>query len=251
MAEAGEQVENTEQQQEVDPIVQQASEMGWKPKEEYDGDPSKWVSAEIYVARAPLFEKIESQSKQIKDTQKALQELKAHQTKIAAAEYKRALETLKAQRRAALQEGDLEAAEEFRDQMDDLKQQQVKPEEEIPPAFHEWKSQNSWYDSDEDMRDFADIKGAKFAKDFPNDPEKVLEKVSEAVKKAFPDKFKKPVNPNREKAPSVEGDSAPVGTATGKGFKLTEDEERVAARFERQGIMSRADYIKQIKSIRG
>lgn len=252
MAEDGTQ-ENTQEQaaQEVDPTVAAAIEMGWRPKEEYDGDPAKWVSAEIYVARAPLFEKIESQSKIIKDTKKAIEELKAHQAKIAEAEYKRAYETLKAQRKNALAEGDLVTADEYQDQLEELKQNAPRTEPDIPPAFQEWRSQNDWYDNDEDMRDFADIKGAKFAKDFPNDPDKVLEKVTEAVKKAFPDKFKAPKNPARERAPAVESDTAPVGTSSGRGFKLTEEEERVAARFERTGVMTRADYIKQIKSTRG
>ena len=40
-------LENKEATPEVNPLQEQAREMGWKPKEEYEGDPDKWVDESI------------------------------------------------------------------------------------------------------------------------------------------------------------------------------------------------------------
>lgn len=233
-------------------IEDQAKEMGWRPQDEYDGEPTKWVDANIFVARAPLFEKIEQQNKRLKETDKTLQELKAFQSKIAETEYKRALDTLKHQRRAALEEGDVVAAEDIRDQMDELKQ---KPPVEtkinaVPKEFTDWVEDNPWYESDEDMRDFADSRGNKLGKNGDLSPAQVLKRVAEDTKKAFPDKFKAR-NPARDRVSSVETESSAGTFTSSKAFKLSAEEEQVCSRFVKQGVMSREDYIKELKKTRG
>ena len=42
----------------VDPYESEAREQGWKPKEEYEGDPEKWRPAKEFVERGELFGKI-------------------------------------------------------------------------------------------------------------------------------------------------------------------------------------------------
>ena len=106
--EAPAQEEPTQDQPELT-VEDKAREMGWSPKEDFEGDESKWVSAETFVARKPLFDKIESQSKYIKSvekstrqTQEALQALAEHHKKVALVAFKKELGDLKTQRRAAL-----------------------------------------------------------------------------------------------------------------------------------------------------
>src|ERR1700758_5180010 len=86
------------------PTQQEALSQGWVPKEEFSGDPEKFVDAGEFLRRGELFRKIESQSKEMKDMRKALQELAKHNSQIRDVEYKRALETLKAEKKAALNE---------------------------------------------------------------------------------------------------------------------------------------------------
>ena len=41
-----------------DPYELEAREQGWKPQDEYEGDPNKWRPAKEFVERGELFGKI-------------------------------------------------------------------------------------------------------------------------------------------------------------------------------------------------
>ena len=106
------------------PTQQEALAQGWVPKDEYDGDPEKFVDAGEFLRRGELFRKIESQSKEMKDMRKALAEMAKHNAKIREVEYQRALDTLKAEKKAALSEGDADRVVEIDDKIDLVKTQQ-------------------------------------------------------------------------------------------------------------------------------
>ena len=78
----------------VDSYEQQAREQGWRPKEEYEGDPEKWRPAKEFVERGELFGKIDTLGKELKETKKALKMLQEHNEKIKESEFKRAVEEL-------------------------------------------------------------------------------------------------------------------------------------------------------------
>src|SRR5512138_1524244 len=55
-----------------------AREKGWRPKEEYEGDHEAWVDAEEFIKRQPLFDKIKSQSKKLKELEKTIEAISVH-----------------------------------------------------------------------------------------------------------------------------------------------------------------------------
>ena len=63
-------VEDTELKQEpvkqepvqLTAIEERASAQGWRPKDEWDGDPDEWVSAREFVRAGELFKKIDDQT---------------------------------------------------------------------------------------------------------------------------------------------------------------------------------------------
>ena len=232
----------------------QAKEQGWKPKEEYEGDPDKWRPAKEFVERGELFSKIDSMGKDLKETRKALKMLQEHHSKVKETEFKNALTELKALQKKHLEEGNSDAYLETTELLTDLKTEQKAREivtEQTPqtpdPRFLTWVGENKWYEKDREMRDYADTLGAGYAQRNPNlEPEEVLQYVTAQVKNRFKDKF---VNPNRSKPNSVEGASAP---AANKGsFELTEDERKVMNTFVRAGVMSKEEYIAQVKAMKG
>jgi hypothetical protein len=160
----------------------EAREMGWAPKEEFKGDPERWVDAEAYVERGKtvlpilnasnkklreelaevnrkLAEQAE-QNKQLAENTRALQESAADMARL---QYKRALDSLKAQKKDALAEGDHEAVVEIDEAVAELK---AKGEPKAPAApapkpttaaapvdinaqyFKDFKAANPWLDSD-------------------------------------------------------------------------------------------------------
>lgn len=248
------QVESTQQEVKADPYEEQARSQGWKPKEEYEGDPEKWRPAKEFTERGELFGKIDTMGKELKETRKALRMLQEHHTKVKETEYNNALTELKALQKKHLEEGNSDGYLEATELLTDLKTEQKAREvvgQNTPaqpdPRFISWTQENKWYQADAEMRDFADAIGMGYAQKNPSlDPEDVLNYVTSQVKSRFKDKF---VNPNRNKPSSVEGASSPASKKS--SFELTEDERRTMNTFVRAGVMSKEDYIAEVKKMKG
>ena len=53
--------QNLEQEApELSPIEQKAIQMGWRPKEQFEGDEEEFIDAKEFVRRQPLFDRIEN-----------------------------------------------------------------------------------------------------------------------------------------------------------------------------------------------
>lgn len=243
------------QQPEADSYEEQARTQGWRPKEEFEGDPEKWRPAREFVERGELFGKIDSMGKELKETRKALKMLQEHHTKVKETEYARAVTELKALQKKHLEEGNSDGYLEATELLTDLKAEQKAREvaaeitpQQPDPRFVNWTQENQWYAKDAEMREFADSVGMGYAQRNPGiDPEDVLKYVTQQVKKTFKDKF---VNPNREKPSSVEG--ASNAPSSGKGsFQLTDEERKVMNTFVRTGVMTKEEFIAEVKRMRG
>lgn len=253
-------VENQPDQTQVTPVADpyeaQAREQGWKPKEEYEGDPEKWRPAKEFAERGELFGKIDSMGKELKETRKALKMLQEHHSKVKESEYKRAVDELKALQKKHLEDGNSDGYLETTELLTDLKAEQKAREvvnqnapATVDPRFTEWVASNKWYSANPEMRQYADVVGLGYAQQNPNlDPEEVLQYVTAQVKAHYRDKFS---NPNRTKPSSVEGTNTTSSPKKESGIELTDDERRVMSTFIRQNILTKEEYIAQLKSMRG
>ncbi len=248
--------EQTQEPRELSAVEQKALEMGWRPKEEFDGDEEDFIDATEFVRRKPLFDKIEYQSKELKEVKKVLRSLQEHHTKVKETEFKRAVDYLKAQKKEALEVGDMDRVVELDDQLVDIRATQKAAErvepatQEVHPDFTAWVDTNKWYATDKSLRTFADNLGVSYAQEHPElEPKEVLKYVTATVKRAFPEKFQ---NPNRTKPAAVDGGSpASKPTKASDSFSLTEEEERVMKQFVRAGILTKEQYINDVKAMRG
>ena len=234
----------------------EAREQGWRPKEEWQGDPEKWRPAKEFVERGELFSKIDYMGKELKETRKALKMLQEHHSKVRETEYNRAVQELKALQKQHLADGDADKYLEATELLTDLKAEQkarevaaemVPQTPQVDQRFVDWTTRNPWYTKDTRMREYADMVGMDYAKRNPDiDPVEVLKFVTAEVKVRFKDRFE---NPNRSKQ-SVE--SSTSGTPPSKeDFKLTDDERKVMNTFVRTGAMSKEEFIAELKSMRG
>lgn len=240
----------------VDSYTQQAVEQGWKPKEEYQGDPDKWKPAKEFVERGELFKKIDTMGKELKETRRALQMLKEHHNKVKEVEYSKAVNELKQLQKKHLEEGNSDGYLETTELLTDLKAEQKAREvvQEVTPTqpdprFVSWVTDNKWYNSNPEMRQFADAVGMGYAQTNRNlSPEEVLAYVTKEVKERFKDKF---VNPNRTKSTLVGSSNTSAGTSTKNDIELTDDERRVMNTFIRTGVLTKEEYIAEIRRMRG
>ena len=237
------------------PAEAKAMERGWVPKDVWEADEKnagkKWRDADEFNDRGELFEKIEELGKKAKNAQKALDQLSEHHKKVKEVEYNRALNTLKQQKKAALEDGDADALIAIDDKIADVKEQrrvETAPQNsEVPVELEQWVSKNKWYEQKSEMAADADAIGISYKAKFPDKSMKeVLTHVENQIKKLYPDEFE---NPNKPKTGLVESSSTTKTTRSSGGFQLTDEEERVARNFERQGIMTRDEYIKEIKAL--
>ena len=238
------------EEQEINPVEQEALELGWQPKEDFEADPKnegkKWRSAEEFMDRKPLFDKIDQQGKELKQVKQALQHLAYQNKKVEHLAYQRALEELKAQKAAALEEGDHAAVVNIDERIVELKTtpptMEAPQESEPTPEFQQWVDQNKWYVNDKEMRSVADGIGLSLARERVP-PQEIMTLVSERIKKIFPDKFNKRVPPG----PDSSGTRRSGGGSNVENM-LTPAEQRIMNTIVQTGV-SKEDYLKQFVAI--
>lgn len=201
----------------LSPAEEKALAGGWKPRDEWEGDPDEWVSAHEFNRAGEMMSRIQSQTGQLKQTQaelnkmrEALKNLSEHNKKLAEKERELALSKLKKERDIALEEQDLVTAENIRDKMEDLKSTETEvieveddktTENTIDPVFETWiqKPENSWYNDDVVMQGAANALAAEYVKQHPEGTpeasmELLLEHVTGKIKEKFPQEFgEKPI----------------------------------------------------------
>lgn len=181
-------------------VIERAREMGWRPQEEFRGDPERWVDAETYVARADTVLPIVKAEKlklerQLEETRRELEgmkgALKSSQDSIAALEefyteetkrqVDRARSTLKAKIREARDAGNLDDeldlneeltrlnAAEARAVKEDKKPAGDKPADPPPLSEHykSWAEENAWFNVDAKKTRRATVIAAEIAEDMP------------------------------------------------------------------------------------
>jgi hypothetical protein len=232
-------------------IESRAAEQGWRPKDEWDGDPEAWRPAKEFLDRGELFKKIDQQNRELKEFKKTLEQFAQHHQRVAQAEYKRARDELLKEKKEALIEGDADAVIDIDEKLAAVREAQRAPAvPQVDPThqvlFQGWVQRNGWYETNEAMRAYADKVGNRLGATGMS-PNEILAEVEAAVKKEFAAKFE---NPNRNKPTAVEAGS---NKASGKKdtFQLSEEERRVMRRFVSQiPGMTEEKYIADLKKIK-
>lgn len=249
-------VDTPEGSEQENPIEAQAREQGWVPKEDFQGDEVKWVEAGEFIRRGELFKKIDQVSRTAKRAEQTLEEFKKHYARVKDTEYQHALATLKAERKVAMVDGDFDRVETIETQMDDVKaaaettKAEITRTTEVPevhPEVAQWVESNDWYNKDLPMKAYADTVAQQLNKQGITG-NALLKGIDTEIRKAFPAKF---TNPNRERTGAVEGSST---RSTGSGrdsFQLSEQEQRIMQSFVRDGVMTKAEYISDLKKVKG
>lgn len=236
----------------------EAKQHGWTPKDEFKGDPAKWVDAETFVDRADaVLPFLRKQNKALKIEMEGLKRdikrASAHFSKAEERAYERALTDLTAKQDAAAEVGDVDAVRAVRKEIADLKADvPVAPADvllEAREAEIDWRERNPWYDKGGIATDYANVLVDKHkAKTSEMAPAEFFDFISGEVLKRYPDAGKPA--PSRTAINPVEGGGTNRRAAGGKGWADMSPEERVegqrlADRWVRSGLLkTRDDYLK-------
>ena len=251
---------------------EKAKKKGWKPLEEFEGDPADWVDAKEFLGREPLFEANRDLKRQLKQQQTRFEQdmkvISSQFSQMNEQAHKRALMELQEQRDLAIIEKDIGAVRELDTKIDETKQAHVKAVQSTQTQtqtageteyMRDWRSENKWFDDDPTLQDEAVSIGVGYMmKNQGTSQEKMLEYVTDRIKKIYPEKFqtksrkgKEPVENSEDVGKEgagnvVEKSSPPLGNrGTKAGGKLSVNdlndmEKSVMRTFIKRGVFKEA-----------
>lgn len=235
--------------------------MGWVPKEEFRGPEEHWIDSEAFVNRGkqilPIVKKNNEEltrkllALEAKDRERDLtvaewKEFMQEAQKREREQFKQQIETLKAQKKQAINEGDGELVVELDDAIDAIREQQKEAKvapvqastyQEPDPAFVAFTSENPWYGIDEDKTAYANGIGPAIRAAHPHLVGKdFLDMVAARVASKFPSK--------EVRVSSVEGSGAPSQKRTKHAYNsLPEEAKKAHDKFVKQKLMTSEEYI--------
>ena len=254
----------------ADALENEARMNGWVPQEDWRGDPEDWRPADEFVRRGReinpilrrnnerLMTEIQKRDAEIAEMRSTFDEFKkfSEESRTRALEQQR--QELMNRKKQAFEEDDFETVtqvdEDLR-QLDRTPAPAPTPAAAPEPAYDprvqsevsDWFGQNTWYE-DPKMRAVADGLGATLRAQYPDlVGAKFLDKVKEEMQSLMPHKF-----PSTS-APRVEGGAPPSGRTRPSGRmtvdqafnKLPPEAKEACLKFEKQGLMTKQQYVKE------
>lgn len=188
-------------------VEQKAANHGWKPQDQFEGEPGDWRTAKEFLDRQSLFDKIDSLKSTIWELKREYKTVHDTVAKAEKAKFDTEILRLKAERKQAAKEGDTEAVVDISDRLEQVAAQAavVVPQstQATDPAFSEWVSQNKWYNDSPELKKEADAIGQTAKLMNPNISfQEVLSEVNKKMRKLYPDELGVKAKPN---AAAVDG----------------------------------------------
>lgn len=240
----------------------QAMEQGWLPKDQWEAsgkDASEWRSAKEFKERGEFFSTIHSLKRENRTLSQGLDSLKKHHQYIFDQAYRKAQADLKKERREAIRNEDFNRLDEIETELETLQTDHVKQTQELTkvevqpreaPELAQFVARNAWYQTDPELRDEADAIGMIYANRHPgSSPSVILEHVEKTIKQRHADKFG-----TKRTAPNAVTSVDRTRSSTRKSepaYQLDETEQQIMSSLVRSGVMTEAEYIADLKKIKG
>ena len=232
----------------------EARAQGWTPREEFKGDESKFVDAETFVRRAeeitPLIKKQnQALRSEIEQLKKSIKQVNEFATKAEERAYARAIADLEARHEDAIEEGDTAKAREIAKEMREIAKPTPAPvqftQQQVTRALIDFRDANPWYDEGGKYADYAALVADEhkdLAQTTP--PDEFFKMIGDKVRERYPEVDKPKAERIKPRNP-VEGVTNRGSGQRGKTFAdLPPEAQRMAEKWERQGLMTKADYVK-------
>ena len=240
---------------------QEAKQLGWVPKEDFNGDPDQWRPADAYLKRGKEIngflrkdlEKIRAaHATEIAELRGTLEEFKTFHNSSLADAKKKVIEELKAAKVEAIEQGDGARVVELDDQIEKVKEaakpvQQTQPEPKENKEYYSWLKDNQWYITKRNIfGDAAEEYGHLIHAENPNlKGIDFLNEVTERMKEGFPDLFENPARKDNKTSNSSDGRSPGGKTKKHTYENLPEEAKKACDRFTKQKLMTQEQYLSE------
>ena len=192
-----------------DPIQEAARGQGWVAQDEWDGVPTQWRDAQVFLERGEYFKTMGTQRKQIDKLNAMVEKMANIQAATREDERQKVLKELSDKKVSAMEDGEFERVATIDNEMDKIRNQ---PAMTVPTIvgtdnvegqteqkytqdkIADYIDNNSWYRTNSDMRQYADSIAVGFRSNNPNATiDDVLEYTDSEIKIRYPEQFGKQV----------------------------------------------------------
>jgi hypothetical protein len=197
----------------------EAREQGWRPKEEWTGKPDNWKDAKTYVEWGDTNKRLSSIEsrieKEVSERVGKMEKMFSTQAARLQETHKREIASLKAERKEAIKDGNVELVERYDAEIEKREEQAPltdDPKSKQAEAEKGFATANPWYGQNRKMTAFAKGYSQDLASADPNlSFEDNIKEVLKAVREEFPEYFDKKPAANGHAA--VDGGSESPGAA--------------------------------------
>ena len=180
-------------------VEEAARGQGWVPEEEWDGDPTQWRDAQVFLERGEYFKTMGSQKKQIDKLNAVVEKMASIQAATREDDRQRVLQELSEKKVSAMEEGEFERVATIDNEMNKIRSEPAMAVPNVQGQNEELYTQNKiaeyidnnqWYRTNSDMRQYADSLAVGFRTGNPNATiDDVLEYTDREVKIRYPEQF--------------------------------------------------------------
>lgn len=239
---------------------------GWRPQEEWEGDPDDWVDFREFNRRGELMDRISDQTRELKALKKQVTAMKDsqdaykdHQRKVIRKELEGELQQIKEIKKQGLETQDfdvvVEADERIADTKKKIEELEEAPQEEtqspdVHPDLQVWMDENKWYSEKPTLRGAAETLAAGIRDEYPEwSVKQVLDEVTKQMKDEFPEQM----GVRRTRASGVtESGNRKQGGGSDRGLvaRLSPEQRKIGQTFVASGAMKNlTEYAKDLDSI--
>tara|TARA_R100001594_G_scaffold68836_1_gene103185 strand:+ start:1288 stop:2217 length:930 start_codon:yes stop_codon:yes gene_type:complete len=186
-----------------DPIDEAARAQGWVPQDEWDGDPTQWRDAQVFLERGEYFKTMGTQRKQIDKLNAMVEKMANIQAATREDERQKVLRELSDKKATAMEEGEFNKVVDIDNEMSKIRSEPAMSvpnvaaqteEKYTSDKIAEYIDNNSWYRTNADMRQYADSIAVGFRTSNPNATiDDVLQYTDNEIKVRYPEVFGKQV----------------------------------------------------------
>lgn len=177
-----------------------AQAKGWKPKDQWTGDPDDWSPAKKWLEKGDLLDTIHGLKQQVKATKESVAYLAEHNRKIEEDTHKRALQETENRLKQAVEIGDVVGAKAATQDIVDIHKRQAvppPPSTEHPAVKAFYIRNASWFNEDTAenaaMTTYAKRRDAEIYAQNPGiSPEDEMRQVEKDIQNKFPERFGRP-----------------------------------------------------------
>lgn len=256
--------ETEEKPKELTDVEKIATKLGWNP--EHEGERDFKTAEEFILAgkeiRNTANKKLRKQDRDIEQLKNGFDSFKEHTKAVYQAQLtalQNEVSQLKKERRDAVEDGDDNTVRDIDNRLraiDNLPKQLPDTPTNYDPAFIDWLDNNEWYETDQDLRVYADALGdqpeykALFkSKGYPETLKMIEQKVKDVFSHKFNSQPKVPATPKKSAVESPSERRMPSKKPKYTEADLSREQLELAEMFERRGIKTKAEYIKELEEI--